>query len=40
MLIHDPKNEKLIKNFFGWEFVKNECGQAGHRTLKLAVSQN
>ena len=30
---------KADQKDFGWAFVKNSCGQAGHGTLKLMVSQ-
>ena len=31
-------NQKLIKNFW-MGIARNRCGQSGHRTLKVAVSQ-
>ena len=30
---------KLLRKFFCFGVVKIECGQSGHGTLKLAVSQ-
>ena len=38
MLIQIHINQKLVKNFLGGH-GKNGCGQSGHRTLKLIVSQ-
>ena len=35
----DSQKLKADQKFFGVGMVKNECGQSGHRTLKLAVSQ-
>ena len=38
MLIQISVNQKLIKNFW-MGIARNRCGQSGHRTLKVAVSQ-
>ena len=35
----DSHKLKLDQKNFGWAWSKNGCGQSGHGTLKLTVSQ-
>ena len=35
----DSQKLKVGQKFFGVSMVKNGCGQSGHKTLKLTVSQ-
>ena len=36
---HVDRSSHKLKEFFGWAWSKNACGESGHGTLKFIVSQ-